>query len=69
MAGRLRSRFPILPGRASTTRTRLRYDATFRSYKRIDGTFDLPVDATLTSVEAHVLERGAIKVRRTAEPD
>jgi len=46
-----------------------RFAVSFRSYKRIDGMFDLPADATLMSVEAHVLEHGVIKVRRTTDPE
>jgi hypothetical protein len=46
-----------------------RYAVALRSYKRIDGMFDLPADATLTAVEALVLEHGVVKVRRTIDPE
>jgi len=45
------------------------YALAFRSYKRVDGMFELPADAALTSVEAHVLEQGVIRVRRTTGPE
>lgn len=44
------------------------YSVVFRSYKRIDGSFDLPADATLVSVEARILEQGIVRVRQTAVP-
>jgi hypothetical protein len=44
------------------------YAVVFRSYKRIDGSFGLPADATLLSVEARVLEQGTVRVRQTAVP-
>ena len=44
------------------------YAVVFRSYKRIDGSFDVPLGATLMSVEARIMERGTIRVRQTAVP-
>ena len=37
----------------------------FRSYKRIDGSFDIPGDATLKSVQARILERGTVRAQQT----
>ena len=37
----------------------------FRSYKRIDGSFDIPADATLKSVQARILEYGAVRAQQT----
>ncbi len=45
------------------------YSVVFRSYKRIDGDFELPADATLVSVEARILEQGTVRVRQTAVPN
>ena len=42
-----------------------RYDVVFKSYKRIDGSFDVPVTAVVRTVQARVLERGAVRVQQT----
>ena len=41
------------------------YAVTFRSYKRIDGSFGVPVDAVVKSVQARILERGVVRVQQT----
>ena len=41
-----------------------RYDVVFKSYKRIDGSFDVPAGAELRSVQARVLERGVVRVQQ-----
>ena len=41
----------------------------FRSYKRIDGTFDILPGEVLRSVQARILERGAIRVQQTVTLD
>ena len=43
-----------------------RYDVVFKSYKRIDGSFDVPAEAVLRTVQARILERGAVRVQQTA---
>lgn len=49
------------PGSASDSS----FQVVFRSYKRLDGAFELPVGATLKSVQARILERGAVRVQQT----
>ena len=39
--------------------------AVFRSYKRMEGTFRMPADASLKAVQAKVLEGGAIRAQQT----
>ena len=41
----------------------------FRSYKRIEGSLELPADAVLRSVQARILERGAIRAQQTVVLD
>ncbi len=41
----------------------------FKSYKRIDGTFAWPADSVLRSVQARVLERGAVRAQQTVAVD
>lgn len=41
------------------------YVVAFRSYKRIDGSFAVPADALVKSVQARILERGAVRVQQT----
>ncbi len=44
------------------------FEVVFRSYKRIDGSFAIPPDAVLKSVQVRILERGAVRVQQTAIP-
>lgn len=46
-----------------------RFAVTFRTYKRIDGTFAVPADATLQSVQARILERGVVRVQQSVAVD
>lgn len=41
------------------------YVIAFRSYKRIDGSFTVPADAVVRSVQARILERGVVRVQQT----
>ena len=41
------------------------YVVSFRSYKRIDGSFTVPADAIVKSVEARILERGVVRAQQT----
>lgn len=41
------------------------YSVVFKSYKRIDGSFGLPVDAVLKSVLVRILEKGVPRVQQT----
>lgn len=40
------------------------YQISFRFYKRIEGTFSIPADATLKQVQARILEHGAIRAQQ-----
>ncbi len=42
-----------------------RYDVVFKSYKRIDGSFDVPPAAILRTVQARIVERGVVRVQQT----
>lgn len=42
------------------------YVVRFRSYKRIDGSFELPADATIRSVQARIVEGGTVRAQQTA---
>ena len=44
------------------------YAVVFRSYKRIDGTFAVPVDATVKAVQVRILERGVVRVQQIVNP-
>lgn len=41
------------------------FDVVFRSYKRIDGSFELPDGVAVQSVQARILERGVVRVQQT----
>jgi FtsZ-interacting cell division protein ZipA len=41
------------------------YAVVFRSYKRIDGSFVVPADAFVRSVQVRILERGVVRVQQT----
>ena len=41
------------------------YAVVFRSYKRLDGSFALPADAVLKSVQARILDHGTVRVQQT----
>ena len=41
------------------------YAVVFRSYKRIDGSFVVPADAVVKSVQVRILERGVVRVQQT----
>ena len=53
------------PSVASSRQDLAQYDVVFRSYKRIDGVFDLPADAVLRSVQVRIIERGAVRAQQT----
>ena len=42
-----------------------RYDVVFKSYKRIDGSVELPPAAVVRTVQARILERGVVRVQQT----
>ena len=44
------------------------YAVVFRSYKRIDGTFAVPADATVKAVQFRILEGGVVRVQQIVNP-
>lgn len=59
----------VVPDDAGRAPGDVAYAVDFRSYKRIDGSFAWPADAVLRSVQARILERGAVRAQQTVAVD
>ncbi|MEO8935232.1 MAG: DUF6776 family protein [Burkholderiaceae bacterium] len=60
---------PGIPVDADATPGPGKFAVKFKTYRRIDGTFAVPTDATLKSVQVRILERGAVRVQQTVAID
>lgn len=44
---------------------RQRFDLKFKHFQRVDGTFQVPAGARVTSVEARLIQDGAVRASQT----